>query len=75
MSARVLIDGVPVEERAWLWPDQNGYYRFLEDSFIVPSGYVTDKKRVEIELRPRDAAWNECRIRVFGLFDRPCEKE
>lgn len=69
MAARVLIDGIEVCERNWLYPDFNDCYRLLEDSFTVPSHYTAAKEEITVEIRPLDTNWNECQYKIFVITD------
>ena len=67
MCASVSVDGIPVSERDWLYPDQNEFYSLLEDSFLIPAKYTAGKREIYIEIHPIEGYWNECRYQIFAI--------
>lgn len=69
--ALVSIDGVPVAERAWIWPDCNPHQAWLEDEFQIPAALTAGKGRLHVEIVPQAVAgrtaWNEARYTVYSL--------
>ena len=65
--ARVFINGERVTERDWLFPDSNGIYSLLEDSYTVPEKYTAGKSELTVRIEPYDGNWTECRYKVFLL--------
>ena len=67
MTAEVFVDGVLITERKWFFPDSNVYYSLLEDTFLIPKKYTYGKRKINITIKPCNAAWNECEYKVFVL--------
>ena len=68
-AAEVYIDDEKVTERIWLYPDHNGYYSLLEDSFLIPERFTRGKTHIKIEIQPLNSSWNEGRYRIFAVSD------
>ena len=63
--AKVSVDGVAVTEYNWLFADSNTYKRWLEDEFVIPSGYIKGKDKVKINIIPI-----ECSSKInFNIFE------
>lgn len=70
-KAEVLIDGRKVTEYPWYFADRNPYKRWLEDEFVIPSGYVKGKREIEVKIVPMKIDgrmnWNEYEYQIFGV--------
>ena len=69
--AIVEVDGKPVSERSWIWPDCNPHQSWLEDEFQIPASYTTGKSQLRIRVIPQPVddriSWNECRYTAYSL--------
>lgn len=66
--ARIFVDGRPVEERRWLFPDSNPYYAWIDDTFLIPPAYTQGRGEVELTIVPETDAWNEFCYTVYSIL-------
>lgn len=65
MSARVFVDGAPVEERVWTYCDFNPVYSFLDDCYTIPEKYISGRGEITIRVESASKNWNFCGYRVY----------
>jgi hypothetical protein len=71
--AKVSVDGLQIAERAWIAPDGNPHFRWLEDEFLIPSSYTRGKSKIVVRIEPapieqkKSLNWNESLYWVFCL--------
>ncbi len=70
MIAEVLLDGKKLD-REWTYTDYNDCYDLLEDEYIISAGNLNGKQSVRITVKPKKAAWNFCRYKVFYIPKKP----
>ncbi len=75
--ADVFVDDVKIEEYPWYVPDFNPHKKWLEDEFVIPHKYFSQKPQIIVRIVPKPGdgrnpsavTWNEFGYQFFARYE------